>query len=273
MTANSVRSLNIRYGPHGSLSEPSERVWREQEQSRSRARSMQSVGAPLIQAVNTLARSPLFFGLRAEDIARLNARCLWRRIRAGEFLLDEPADGYALSVVTNGRVRAVRMINGREIILRDIDEGEYFGELTAIDGKPGSAQIVAITDAIVARMPSNAFREAIYQYSSVCDHVLADLAERLRALNDRFSEQMSLSSRERLCVELLRLSRQTAKGRIAVSPPPSHFEFAARIGGCRETVTKLLNALEREGLISRSRTAIALTDVPRLRTIAGHTQQ
>jgi CRP-like cAMP-binding protein len=98
---------------------------------------MQNVGVPLIQAVNTLARSPLFLGLDDDDIARLNARCLWRRVRAGEFLLDEPADGYALSVVTNGRVRAVRIINGREIILGDIDEGEYFWELTAIDGKPG----------------------------------------------------------------------------------------------------------------------------------------
>jgi CRP/FNR family transcriptional regulator, cyclic AMP receptor protein len=234
---------------------------------------LRSVGAKSIQAVNTLSRSPLFLGLSDEDIARLNVRCLWRRVRAGEFLLDDPADGYALSVVTNGRLRAVRMISGREIILRDIDEGEYFGELTAIDGKLGQAQIVAITDAMVARMPSNAFREVIYQYASVCDHVLANLTERLRALNDRFSEQISLSNRERLCVELLRLSRQTANGRIAVSPPPSHFEIAARIGGCRETVTKLLSALEREGLISRSRTAIALTDVARLKIIAGCTQQ
>jgi hypothetical protein len=127
MTANFARSVDVGHGSHGSLSELSERGWREEEQSRNRARSMQSLGAPLIQAVNTLARSPLFSGLSDEDIARLNARCLWRRVRAGAFLLDEPADGYALSVVTNGRVRAVRMINGREIILRDIDEGEYFG--------------------------------------------------------------------------------------------------------------------------------------------------
>ena len=228
---------------------------------------------PLVRAVNTLRRSPLFAELSDQDITRLNARCLWRRVRAGAFLLDEPADGYALSVVTNGRVRAVRMVNGREIILGDVNEGEYFGELSAIDGRPGPAQIVAITDAIVARMPSNAFRDAIYQYPSVCDQLLADFASRIRTLNDRVSEQISLGTRERLCVELLRLSRQTAKDRIAVSPPPSHFEFAARIGGRRETVTKLLNAFERDGLISRSRAAIALTDVPRLKRIAGHTRQ
>jgi CRP-like cAMP-binding protein len=269
MAANSAHLLDLRYG---SLSELSERVSREQEQSRSQARSTQSVGAPSIQAVNALARSPLFFGLSAENIARLNARCLWRRVRAGEFLLDEPA-GYALSVVTSGRVRAVRMINGREIILRDIDEGGYFGELIAIDGKPGAAEIVAITDAMVARMSSNTIRDAICQYPSVCEYVLADFAERIRTLNDRLIEQISLSIRERLCVELLRLSRHTAKDRIVVSPPPSHFEFAARIGGCRETVTKLLNAFERDGLISRSRTAIALTDLARLRKIAGRTRQ
>ena len=222
--------------------------------------------------LNTLGRCPLFAQLSNHDIARLHACCLWRRIRAGEFLPDESTDDGALSVIMNGRLRAVRMINGREIILRDIEEGDYFGELSAFDGGPGSAQIVAVTDAIVARIPSKIFREAVFQYPQVCDRVLADLAERIRSMNDRFSEQISLGTRERLCVELLRLSRRTANDRIAVSPPPSHAELAARIGGRRETVTKLLIALEQDGLISRSRTAIALIDVSRLRVIAKHRQ-
>jgi CRP-like cAMP-binding protein len=107
----------------------------------------------------------------------------------------------------------------------DIDEGEYFGELTAIAGGPGPAQIVAITDTVVARMPSNAFRDAIWRDPSVCDRLLADFADRIRTLNDRTGEQISLSIRERLCVELLRLSQRAAKGRISVSLPLhiSHF--------------------------------------------------
>jgi CRP/FNR family cyclic AMP-dependent transcriptional regulator len=276
MFANSVYSVRLRQKSDGSLSPLAKRVRRKQahlfESSREicATSGQNAARRPLMQAVNTLARSTLFARLSDEDIARLNALCLWRKVRAGEFFMDEPTDGYTLSVVTNGRVRGLRIINGREIILGDINEGEYFGELSAIDGRPGPAQIVAITDAVVARMPSNAFRDTIYQYPSVCDHVLTDFASRIRTLNDRVSEQISLTARERLCVELLRLSRRTAKDRIAVSPPPSHFEFAARIGGCRETVTKLLNAFERDGLISRSRAAIALTDVPRLKMIAGH---
>jgi CRP/FNR family transcriptional regulator, cyclic AMP receptor protein len=108
----------------------------------------------------------------------------------------------------------------------------------------------------------------VHQFPRFCDQVLVNLAEQIRSMNDRFSEQISLTARERLCVELLRLSRRTANDRIAVSPPPSHAELGARIGGLRETVTKLLIALERDGLISRSRSAIALIDVPRLRMIA-----
>src|SRR5579872_4746570 len=73
------------------------------------------------RAVNTLACSSLFALLSSEDIARLNVRCVWRRVRAGEYLPDEAADGYALSVATNGRFRALRICNGREIIMRDIN--------------------------------------------------------------------------------------------------------------------------------------------------------
>jgi CRP/FNR family transcriptional regulator, cyclic AMP receptor protein len=222
----------------------------------------------VIQGVNTQGRSPLFAQLRGEDVARLNARCLWRRVRAGEMLAAEATDDYALSVVANGRVRAVQMMNGREIILRDIEAGGCFGELSAIDGRPGPAQIFAITDSVVVRMPSRVFRDAVHQFPCFCDQVLEILASEVRSMNDRFRQQISLSTRERLCVELLKLSRRTSIDRIVVSPPPSHAELAARIGGIRETVTKMLMALEREGVISRSRGAIVLIDVPRLTAIA-----
>jgi CRP-like cAMP-binding protein len=76
--------------------------------------------------------------------------------------------------------------------------------------------------------------------------------------------------RERLCAELLRLSHPSGQDRIVISPPPTHLEIALRIGTRREAVTKSLNALEREGVIARSRGAIALVAPERLRQIAAH---
>jgi CRP-like cAMP-binding protein len=116
-------------------------------------------------------------------------------------------------------------------------------------------------------MSAAVFREVIHRYPSVCDKILVKLVAVIRALDDRASEHANFDVRERLCAELLRLARTTADGRVIVSPPPTHAELAARISTGREAVTKLLNALEREGAISRARGAIALTNAERLRRI------
>jgi CRP/FNR family transcriptional regulator, cyclic AMP receptor protein len=214
----------------------------------------------------SLARTLLFSSLDAKDVKALDSRCIWRKVSAGEWVINDQSDGTGVFFVLRGRARVVIGTLGREIILRDIPEGEYFGELSAIDGRPRSAGILAMTDTVVARMSAEVFREMIHRYPSVCDKVLTTLAAGIRALDNRANEQVNFDVRERLCAELLRLSRTTEAG-IVVSPPPTHAELAARIGTHREAVTKLLNALERDGSISRKRGAIALTNAERLRLV------
>jgi CRP-like cAMP-binding protein len=218
-------------------------------------------------AAPAMAHIPLFSSLTPEDIRALDARCTWRKVHAGEWVIDHQSSGMDVFFVFGGRTRVVIGGSGREIILRDINDGEYFGELSAIDGQPRSAGIVALTEATVARMPAAVFRETIHRHSSVCDQVMVTLVSAIRALNGRVDEQVNLDVRERLCSELLRLSRKSSGDRIVVSPPPTHAELAARIGTHREAVTKILSALEREGLVSRERGAIVLLDVAGLRQI------
>ena len=170
---------------------------------------------------STLAHTPLFAALDPAAVQALDTRCVWRKLRAGEWVIDHQSDGMDVFFVLAGRARVVIGGSGREIILRDIHDGEYFGELSAIDGQPRSAGIVALTDATVAQMPSKVFRETIHQHPSVCDKVMVTLVGAIRALNIRVDEQVNLDVRERLCSELLRLSRKTGEGRLVVSPPPN----------------------------------------------------
>ncbi len=219
----------------------------------------------MAQSSQSLARAPLFASLGEEDIRALDSRCVWRKVKAGAWVIDDHADGNDVFFVVDGHARVVIAGSRRDIILRDILDGEYFGELSAIDGKPRSAGIVAVTDTLVAQMSAKIFREIIHQHPSVCDKVLERLAASIRAVNDRVNEQINFEARDRLIFELLRLSRERDGGRVVVSPPPTHAEFAARIGTHREAVTKFMNALERAGAISRTRGAIVLNDPERLR--------
>jgi CRP-like cAMP-binding protein len=226
--------------------------------------------APLARNSESLARMPLFAALDEREVRDLDTRCIWRKVEAGEWVIDDHSAGADVFFVLSGHTRVVITMSGREVILRDIHDGEYFGELSAIDDKPRSAGILAISDSIVARMPAAVFRETIFRHQSVCETVLKTLVTAVRALNTRANEQANFAVHERLCAELLRLSRSTSDGRIIVSPPPTHAELGARISANREAVTKFLNSLEREGAISRTRGAIVLTNPDRLsRIVAG----
>ena len=215
----------------------------------------------------SLAKVPLFSGLTAEEIRALDARCLWRRVAAQEWVIDYQAEGADVYFVLSGLARVVIVSSGREMILRDIREGQYFGHYSAIDGNPRSAAIVAVTDAVVARMSAAVLWEAIHRYEKVREGILRDLVGDIRTANQRAHEQANFDVRKRLCAELIRLSRTTGEGRVVVSPPPTHAEFAARISTHREAVTKTLSSLEKEGMIARSPTAILLSDAAQLRRV------
>jgi CRP-like cAMP-binding protein len=226
-----------------------------------------------MRGTETLARVPLFASLAPGDVRALDSRCVWRRVTAGEWVVDSSSNGTDVYFVLHGHLRGVVLSSGRETILGDVRDGGHFGAVAAIDGQPGVCGLRAVADTVVARMNAAVFRDVIHRYPSVCDGVLAVFAQTTRMLVNRANEQAHLHVRERLCAELLRLSRAGAKGRIVISPPPTHAELAARISTRREAVTRLLKALELEGAIARTRGAIALTDPDHLRRIIAEREQ
>ena len=190
------------------------------------------------KVAETLAQVPLFSSLEEDAVRRLDTRCIWRRAAAKEWVLDHESGGTDLFFMLQGHVRVSIAAAGREVILRDIRDGE----LAAIDQRPHSAGILAITDTLVARMPAGVFRQVVHQHADVCDQLLRTLVSQIRTLANRASEHSNLNVRQRLYAEL-----------------------AARVSSHREAITRELSALARNGLIERRRGAIALLDANRLR--------
>ncbi len=213
---------------------------------------------------DTLGRVPLFRSLAPAATQRLDRACAWRRAQAREWVLDYQAGGTDLYFVVRGHVRVVIAGAERETILRDIRDGEFFGELAAIDRQPRSAGIVAMTDTVLAVMPAEVFRQAVHEHPDVCDQVLAALVAQVRTLANRANEASCLTVKHRIYAELLRLSRPGISGPV-VSPPPTHAELAGRVNSHREAVTRELGAMDRAGLIERRRGAIVLLNADRLR--------
>jgi CRP-like cAMP-binding protein len=218
----------------------------------------------------TLAKIGLFHSLDTSEIEQLDTQCSWRRATRNQWIMDYQDTTNDVFFIVSGTVRVkLQSVSGREVLLREINAGEFFGELAAIDNQPRSSGIVAVTDVIVARMPASVFRAAVHAHSDVCDQLLALLAGQVRILANRVNEFTTLDARHRIYAELLRLSRPEAANpkQAVVTPPPVHAEIAARVSSRREAVARELKALERAGLLERRRGALVLTDTQRLRQL------
>lgn len=217
-----------------------------------------------------LARHPLLAGADPAALAHAAAAAEWREHAAGETVLDFDCPSTEVRFVLRGGPLRVllRTSGGREKIVAEIGPGGFAGELAAIAGPaaPPSAGLRAVHRVRLLVLPGEAFLTLVLASPPVAHRLMALLAERVRVQNRRLLEYAALPARHRLCAELLRLARPRAGGEgLALSPPPSRPELAARIGARREAVSRELAALAREGRIATTPRAIILLDEAALR--------
>lgn len=221
-------------------------------------------------AMNQITDVPLFAGLAEDEAERLNRHCRWARHEANELIVDYGEPTTEVRFVIQGKVRILlRTPTGKEVILTEMGPGQYFGEMAAIDGSSRSANVSALEPSEMCVMPAKAFVEAMAEVPDVSFNVMRGLSARIRELNHRLGEHAFLTTRQRLCAQLLRQSKprtQAPEQRI-VSPPPLQKDMADRIGTQREVVTRELSALKKAGLIESTRGGLVLLNPDGLNNI------
>jgi CRP-like cAMP-binding protein len=127
--------------------------------------------------VPVLAEVPLFQGLSRRHLRRVAALARTRRYAARAQIVRAGDPGNAFYVVLDGTARVVPP-NGRAIILR---RGDFFGEMSLLDGAPRSADITADEETFVLWIGSANFAKLLRSEPQISQKLLRTLAERLRA--------------------------------------------------------------------------------------------
>ena len=216
--------------------------------------------------METLARIPLFADLPDSVIENASRRCTWRSYEANELVIDYEDESNDVRFIVSGHLR---IATGKEVILSEMRDGEYFGEIAAIDGSGRSANVTALARSQMCLMPQSLFMEMLETQPSVNRSVLETLAARVRQLNMRLAEHCFLQTRHRLYNELLRLSRPRPSnpGQRSISPPPTQKDLASRIGTRREVVSREIASMKREGILDKTTGALILCDLRRLNAL------
>ncbi len=191
--------------------------------------------------MHDLSEIPLFQDLPSDISARYAKSCSWKEYGEHELVIDIDDDSTDVRFIVAGSVRIiVRISVGKEVILGEMSEGSFFGEISAIDGSPRSANVTTMTNSRICTMPASIFREILSVSPEVSMKIMVMFAERVRTLNNRLAEHSFLQAKHRLYSELMRLSKPRAanKEHRIVSPPPTQRELAERIGSRREVVSR-----------------------------------
>jgi CRP-like cAMP-binding protein len=206
----------------------------------------------------------LFEDLGEAEFTRIARSCVTRTYERNVQIYGEHDEATDVFFVLDGMVRInSTSAEGREIIFNDLGVGHMFGEFAAIDGLPRSATVVALTDCVLASMPAARFFDLLKENGTVSTRLIQLLVAKMRVASERVFEVSALAVRERVRRELLRLAADGTKSgkSVVISPAPTHYDLAARIGSHREAVTRELNRLAEEKIVEISRREIRIVDL------------
>lgn len=205
-------------------------------------------------SLQLLSQFPLLQPLPRDVLEPLSAQMTLRSFARRAVVMSKEDSLPELGFLVDGRLQGIDFtVDGRSVGLYFVDQGDYFGELSVIDGKAASEHVVAATKSTVAFLEARAARSLISAHPDLAWTVMTRLAQRVRSVIAQRTLLGLPNPFQRLCVLLLQLAETGGAGGAAVDPVPTHQELAIMINASRETVTRafhvlfLHNALEREG--------------------------
>jgi CRP-like cAMP-binding protein len=185
-------------------------------------------------------------------VAALVAASRIVRARKGQIVLENGVHSEDVFLIRSGRVRVELLgVEGREIVMRDLLPGQFFGELASIDSGRRSASITAMQASELLLVPAHAFRDAIATTPEAATWFFGHLAALVRNLTDRVFEMSALNVKGRIHCQLVRMAAAAgvADNQSVIEPFPTHEELAALVGTHREAVTRELSYLSGNGFI------------------------
>ncbi len=194
-----------------------------------------------------LEKCALFGSLDEKARSKIATYAEPRSFSAGETICRLGDSGDSMMAVVVGTVRiSLPTVRGREIILADLRPGELFGEIALLDGRPRSANAVALTNCqlmILARRDVLPFLES---NPTACLKLMEMLCARIRRSDERMSDIAFFNLPVRLAKILLTYQPQS-RGTMKLSLSQS--ELAEMAGGTREKVNRCLRDWQRQGVL------------------------
>ena len=201
---------------------------------------------------------PLFSCLEDHEIEHLEKVALKKLYLKNRVVVSEGDESDCLYVIESGKVKAI--INdeeGKEITLNMHGPGEYFGELSLIDGEPRSATIMTKEQTKFVVIMRDDFKKMLLSNSEMSFNFLKGLTKLLRQTTHKVENFAFLDVYGRIRKVLHDLAKPQGD-KFIIEEKLTHQEIANFISSSREMVSKILKELSDGGYISIDKKQITI---------------
>ncbi|KIC10771.1 Crp/Fnr family transcriptional regulator [Leisingera sp. ANG-M1] len=216
---------------------------------------------------------PPFSLLSRVQIREILDQALPKRYDEGSEIFREGHDADRFHLLLDGHIRVVKTtLEGEQIIALHISPGQLFGIAPALNRDTYPATAVAASEVLALSWPVRLWAEFTAKYQGFATESYKTLGARLGEMQTRIAELATQAVEQRVAAALLRMTQQSgrpvAEG-IEIAFPVTRRNISEMTGTTLHTVSRLLSAWEKDGIVHSTRKHIVVTDVQRLEALTG----
>ena len=202
------------------------------------------------ERTQTLKAVPFFTQLSDRELDVVRAVSVEKSYPRSAVVLTEGEMGDSLYMIQTGKVKVfIGDEDGREIILKILGPGDFFGEMSMIDKQPRSASVTTLEASTFHILSHAAFEKCTEQAPRIANMVMRVLATRVREADRKIGTLALMDVYGRVASTLLELAVYN-NGKLMVGEKLSQQDLANMVGASREMVNRILKDLSDRGFIT-----------------------
>jgi len=211
-----------------------------------------------------LAENHLLVGLPASVIDHVIDLCEIRKFKQNDLVATREEENKSIFFVTSGTYTVeIALSEDQDLKYAEISENEFFGEMSALDGLPRSADVRCRTDGELYELKPQDFEQLLITEPQITLRLLKIFTTRLRQTNQRLADFSTTSPSTRVIQQIISLVKASNDnpGQWVISPSPKHDEIAAWTGTSKAFVSSILGQLMHDEIIVRRNRDLIVLDL------------
>ncbi len=218
--------------------------------------------------IDFLSNISIFENFTEEELESLLEIVIHKKYPKNYTIVRHNDLGDSMFIIMKGKVKiSLFSESGREVIIDVLEGKSFFGEMSLIDEMPRSANVITMSDVDTLMIKRDNFIELMMHHPNISLNILKIIVKRLRKADATITSLSIHDVTGRIAKFITSIFLEKKIPLIDNAPTEfkyTHKDIGARVGATRESVTRALNKMINQKIISLNNKQLVVYDSERL---------